>query len=98
MKLSENHHSTLFAHYAKQIWQISYSESGMSQLLNRVGFGYKKPKPFRAKADVEKQLAFAIQYQELKASKAPERIPFFHAVLHARFLQNVCIFMFYIVR
>ena len=32
------------AHYVQQTWQISYSERGITQLLHRLGFVYKKPK------------------------------------------------------
>jgi transposase len=32
------------AHYVEQTWGVSYSESGITQLLYRMGYVYKKPK------------------------------------------------------
>ncbi len=46
------------AHYVQQTWQISYSERGITQLLHRLGFVYKKPKLIPGKADAERQHAF----------------------------------------
>ncbi|MGZ8172277.1 MULTISPECIES: IS630 family transposase [Methylobacter] len=82
--LQENLYQTAkeIAHYIEQTWQISYSESGLSQLLHRIGFVYKKPKLVPGKADAEKQRAFVVQYQELKASKAPEDPIYFMDATH----------------
>jgi len=57
------------AHYVQQIWQISYSERAITQLLHRLGFVYKKPKLIPGKADAERQRAFIDQYRELQAGK-----------------------------
>jgi transposase len=38
------------AHYVEQTWQVAYSESGMTQLLHRLGYVYKKPKLIPGKA------------------------------------------------
>ena len=59
-------------HYVQQTWQVTYSESGMTQLLHRLGFVYKKPKLIPGKADVERQYAFVEKYRELKADKQPQ--------------------------
>lgn len=68
------------AHYVRQTWQISYSERGITQLLHRLGFVYKKPKLIPGKADTEKQRAFIETYNKLKASQqAEDRIYFMDA-------------------
>lgn len=68
------------AHYVQQTWQISYSERGITQLLHRLGFVYKKPKLIPGKADAEQQRAFIETYHKLKADqKAEERIYFMDA-------------------
>ncbi|WP_211752381.1 helix-turn-helix domain-containing protein [Nitrosomonas communis] len=36
-------------HYIEQTWGVSYSESGITQLLYRMGYVYKKPKWYRAR-------------------------------------------------
>ena len=43
------------AHYVEQTWQVAYSESGMTQLLHRMGYVYKKPKLIPGTADVDRQ-------------------------------------------
>jgi transposase len=60
------------AHYVEQTWQVLYSESGMTQLLHRLDYVYKKPKLIPGKADADRQRAFIEQYQALKAEKAPD--------------------------
>lgn len=40
---------------------VSYSEAGMTELLHRLGFSYKKPK-----ADAAAQMAFVKAYEKLK--------------------------------
>jgi hypothetical protein len=70
------------AHYVKQTWGISYSESGITQLLCRMGYVYKKPKLMPGKANAEKQRAFVECYEELKASKAPEDPIYFMDATH----------------
>jgi transposase len=70
------------AHYVEQTWGVSYSESGITQLLSRMGYVYKKPKLVPGKADPEKQRAFVECYEELKASKAPEDPIYFMDATH----------------
>jgi transposase len=68
------------AHYVQQTWQISYSERGITQLLHRLGFVYKKPKLIPGKADAEWQRAFIDQYRKLQADKpAGDRLYFMDA-------------------
>jgi len=42
------------AHYVQQTCQVTYSESGITQLLHRLGFVYKKLKLIPGKADAER--------------------------------------------
>jgi transposase len=68
------------AHYVQETWQVSYSERGMSQLLYRLGFVYKKPKLIPGKADPERQRAFIEEYRKLRENLSPaDRIYFMDA-------------------
>lgn len=70
------------AHYVEQTWGVSYSESGITQLLCRMGYVYKKPKLVPGKADTGKQRVFVECYEKLKASKAPEDPIYFMDATH----------------
>lgn len=70
------------AHYVEQMWHVSYSESGMTQLLHRLGYVYKKPKLIPRIGDTDRQLAFVEQYQTLKAEKAPDDPIYFMGATH----------------
>ena len=52
--------------YVKETYGIEFSDSGMVDLLNRLGFVYKKTKLVPGKADAEKQREFLQEYQQLK--------------------------------
>jgi transposase len=49
---------------------VSYTEQGVRDLLERLGFTYKKTKLIPGKADAEKQEAFLVQMKALKAKMA----------------------------
>jgi transposase len=51
---------------------IAYSVGGMTKLLHRLGFTYKKPKVVPGKADALKQAEFLKAYRELQANKSSE--------------------------
>jgi transposase len=70
------------AHYVEQTWQVTYSESGMTQLLHRLGYVYKKPKLIPGKANAEQQKDFVKRYQTLKANKAPDDPIYFMDATH----------------
>lgn len=70
------------AHYVEQTWQVTYSESGMTQLLHRLGYVYKKPKLIPGKANAEQQKQFVECYQNLKAKKAPDDPIYFMDATH----------------
>lgn len=51
---------------------IEYSVSGMTKLLHRLGFSYKKPQPIPGKANAEAQEDFLSKLAELKETKSQE--------------------------
>lgn len=54
--------------YIKKQYDVSYSVIGVTKLLHRLGFTYKKPKIIPGKADRAKQETFLKKYQEIKFS------------------------------
>ncbi len=56
------------ASHIKNQYGISYSVIGVTKLLHRLGFTYKKPKIIPGKADRIKQEAFLKKYQEVKSN------------------------------
>ncbi len=55
--------------YVKKKYRVVYSISGMTDLLHRIGFVYKKPKIIPGKADAEAQEKFIEDYAEIKENK-----------------------------
>jgi len=55
--------------YVKKNFNIKYSISGMTDLLHRMDYSYKKPKVVPGKADIEAQKSFIRFYEELKSQK-----------------------------
>src|SRR6202034_2522571 len=53
-------------------YHIEYSVEGMTHLLHRLGFSFKKLKFVPGKLDMEKQEVFKKEYEELKAIKQSE--------------------------
>ena len=72
--LEDNLYSTTaeIVEYVETKYDILYSVSGMTDLLHRIGFVYKKTKIVPGKADPEKQKAFLTNLEKLKKSKNPE--------------------------
>lgn len=84
--LTEEQHARLEAHldervcpnaeavcaWVKEQFAIEYSIEGMTHLLHRLGFSYKKTRHIPGKADAAKQQAFVTQYEQLKKNKNPE--------------------------
>jgi transposase len=67
--------------HVEQKWGIKYSSKGMTSLLHRLGFSYKKPKQVPGKANIEAQLEFVHKYRAVKEGKDPQdRIYFLDAV------------------
>lgn len=63
-------------------FNITYTPSGITALLNRMGFVYKKPILVPCKANVEKQQEFVTQYQELKQNLTPKDQIYFMDGVH----------------
>ena len=58
--------------YVEKTYGVSYSIEGMTHLLHRMKFSYKKTKVIPGKVDLEKQEQFKEEYTLLKATKKPE--------------------------
>jgi transposase len=68
---------SVIAHIYKQ-YSVLYSVSGVTDLLHRLGFSYKKPTHVPGKQDPVKQQAFLEEYGRLKACKG-ENDPIYFA-------------------
>jgi len=68
---------SVIAHIYKQ-YKVRYSLSGVTDLLHRLGFSYKKPTHVPGKQDLAKQQAFLEEYEQLRASKG-ENDPIYFA-------------------
>ena len=60
--------------YVEERWGIHYSQSGMTDLLHRLGYVYKKPKLVPGKADARAQEAFLEDYEKPKENQAEEDV------------------------
>lgn len=60
--------------YVESNYNVSFTITGMTKLLHRIGFSYKKPKGTPHKADLEKQADF-IKYYENLIDKTPTDEP-----------------------
>ena len=69
------------AHISRQ-YQVRYSVSGVTDLLHRLGFSYKKPTHVPGKQDPEKQQAFLEGYERLKARKGKKDPIYFGDATH----------------
>ena len=58
--------------YVYEQYDVSYTVSGMTDLLHRLKFTYKKSKLVPAKADKKQQEQFLAQLEALKASKGKD--------------------------
>ena len=68
-------------HYVKKKYGVRFTIKGMTNLLHRMEFTYRKPKHVPGKANPEAQEDFLEKYAELKENKDPEdRIWFTDAV------------------
>jgi transposase len=57
------------AHWVEKRLFVSYTESGMTALLHRLGYVYKKPKLIPGKANADAQKEFLKGYEKLKEIK-----------------------------
>jgi len=58
--------------WVKEQWGIEYTVAGMTNLLHRLGFSYKKPKLIPGKANAQCQKKFIALYRRIKKNKGPE--------------------------
>jgi transposase len=58
--------------YILDKYGVHYTIKGVTSLLHRMDYSYKKPKQVPGKANKEDQEAFIKQYEKLKRDKAPE--------------------------
>ena len=79
LHLNENLYSTVkeIVLYVNQEFKISYSVEGMTNLLHKLNFTYKKTKIVPGKANLEKQKEFIIWYENLKKTKGKEDVILF---------------------
>ncbi len=70
------------AHWVEETFEVSYTESGMTAVLHRLGYVYKKPKLVPGKADAQKQKAFLDGYEKLKREKGEEDPIYFMDAVH----------------
>lgn len=68
---------SVIAHISRQ-YEVHYSVSGVTDLLHRLGYSYKKPKHVPGKQDPKKQQAFLDEYEHIKAIKG-EKDPIYFA-------------------
>lgn len=68
--------------YVNNTYSKTYSIEGMTHLLHRLGFVYKKTKQIPGKVDLQKQELFKRQYQQLRNTKQPEDKIYFVDATH----------------
>lgn len=68
--------------YVNNTYHKNYSIEGMTHLLHRLGFVYKKTKQIPGRVDVSKQELFKKEYQELKQTKKQEDKIYFLDATH----------------
>jgi len=72
---------SVIAYIYKQ-YKVRYSLSGVTDLLHRLGFSYKKPKHVPGKQDPARQQAFLEEYEQLRASKGDNDPIYFADATH----------------
>ena len=70
------------AAYVRQRFGVIYSEQGMTNVLHRLDFSYKKPKVVPGKANAEAQRAFLKTYKALQRRKNPDDPLYFMDGVH----------------
>jgi transposase len=70
------------AQWVEVTFKVTYTESGMTALLHRLGYVYKKPKLIPGKADAEAQRAFLAEYEKLKQTKGDADPVYFMDAVH----------------
>jgi transposase len=70
------------ARWVAETFEVSYTESGMTALLHRLGYVYKKPKLVPGKADAQAQEKFLDEYEKLKQNKGENDPVYFADATH----------------
>jgi transposase len=70
------------AAWVKETFAVSYTVSGMTALLRRLGFVYKKPKLVPGKAERQAQEVFLADYEKLKKNKGESDVILFMDAVH----------------
>ena len=68
--------------WVKQRWDVTYTENGLTSLLHRLGFVYKKPRLVPGKADPEAQRHFLETYEKIKRNKGEYDPIYFMDAVH----------------
>ena len=68
--------------FVKSTFGVEYGIGGMTNLLHRIGFSYKKPDIVPGKADAEKQREFLKSYRELQRTKGNKNKVYFVDGVH----------------
>ena len=69
----------------KKKYNVSYSPTGVKELLHRLGFSYKKPTHVPGKLDSEKQAAFVEDYKKLLKTKGKNDPVLFADACHPQY-------------
>lgn len=75
------HAQAVIAHIKKQ-YRVCYSVSGVTDLLHRLGFSYKKPTHVPGKQDPARQQAFIEEYEHIKEHKGKNDPIYFADATH----------------
>lgn len=70
------------ARWVEERFEVTYSESGITAVLHRLGYVHKKPKLIPGKADPKAQEAFVAEYEKLKQNKGEEDPIYFMDGMH----------------
>ena len=70
------------AKWVEDTFEVAYTESGMTALLHRLGYVYKKPKLIPGKADAEAQRDFLAAYEKLKQTKGEDDPIYYMDAVH----------------
>jgi len=68
--------------YIQATFRVQYSVNGLTDLLHRMGFVYKKPKVVPGQADADAQRKFVREYETLKQNKGPDDPIYFMDAVH----------------
>lgn len=67
-------------HKVKELFGVTYSPSGVTKLLHRLGFSYHCPKVIPGKADASKQTAALAEIETLQQSTSPDHFYYLDGV------------------